>query len=745
MHAGGEQDGSDSRSGEFPPKESAEGLAEELGQRFTAVRELGQSKSSRTYLTRDRQREGKLCVIKELVPQATDPAALPAAKARFEQEANLFYQLDHEQIPKFHQLPKVVSPALGAEEPVDSAAGTEPLYLAQDFVQGPTYQSLLESRQEFGGTFSETEITQLLYQLLPVLSYIHSMGVVHRNISPSNLILRQSDGLPVLTGFGSMENTAGYASLQQINTGSATPSDDLYGLAATLLVLATGEAPEMLSDPSYGTWRGYETLSPKLGQVLKRMLSANPNERFPTADAVLAALQAQGTPLDEIDGTINGGMGGGNSLYPTTAEYEDNTVMAITSPEVMPDQPMAYADSAANESEVYDDELRSPEIEDSQAGASQALIGLLIVLGIAATLLMLYALTRGNRTTADNGQPVTSVNGPNGAQSGGSSGEYSPEEAARKEAIRRRLDSLGIGEAYFTRLVDQLFYEKYPVLLTSGPNGGRKPLTSAPEDEPLRIRWDNLSAGLLDTLDNNFSSGSRRKLGSYSEADRSQWRSLTASANVSDRALGDLADAKFFTLFPTQSGRDFLTQPVGQLYYAITDDTAQAVNAGSATEAVAFNKGELSKDVSSRLRAGEGRIYLVQLSAGQLLRLNLSAPASSTQLSLYPPEPTDDTPAVFADSTKTTWSGAVTQTGAYELVVVNRSNQTIDYQLAMSVDNVTSTPVAPPRESVETGGQTGGQTSGQTADDPNGQTSGAGSATDSTGNAGSDTSGNVGN
>ena len=725
MHAGSEQGGSNSLSGEFPPKE----LAAELGQRFTAVRELGQSQSSRTYLTSDRQREGKLCVIKELVPQATDPAALPAAKAQFEQEANRLYQLDHEQIPKFHQLPKVVSPATSSnasdlEEPVDPAAGTEHLYLAQDFVQGPTYQSLLESRQSFGGAFSETEITQMLYQLLPVLSYIHSRGVVHRNISPGNLILRQSDGLPVLTGFGSIDTTASYASPQQINRGSAEPSDDLYGLAATLLVLATGEAPEMLSDPSYGTWRGYETLSPKLGQILKRMLSPNPDERFPTADAVLAALQAQGTPLDEIDGTINGGMGGINSLYPAPVDYEDNTVMAITSPEVMPAQPMGY-ESAANESEVYDDELRSPEIEDSRAGASQALIGLLIVLGIAATVLMLYALTRGNRTTADNGQPVTSVNGSNGAQSGGpGGGEYSPEETARKEAIRRRLDSLGISDAYFTRLVEQLFYQRYPVLLTSGPNGGRKALTSAPEDEPLRIRWDNLSASLLDILDNNFSSSSRSKLGNYSEADRSQWGSLITAANVNERALNDLVDAKFFTLFPNQSGQDFLTQPVGQLYYAIADDTAQSLSSGSATETVAFGQGQLSKDVNGQLRAGEGRIYLVQLSAGQVLRLNLSAPSNSTQISLYPPNPTDANPAVFADSTKTTWSGALTQTGAYELAMVNRSDQTIDYQLAMSIDKVTSAPVAPPPKSVGTSDQTNGQTTNQTTS--TGNTAGSG-------------------
>ncbi|MGB3297263.1 MAG: protein kinase [Phormidesmis sp.] len=705
MNAGGEQGKSDSLLGGS--------FQDRLGQRFTVVRELGQSPSNDpsndqpndaadhvTYLARDRQQQDQLCVIKEFIPQASSQTS-----EQLEQAANLLCQLDHEQIPKFYQLPKDTSPL---EPPEKSDANSAPLYLAQDFVQGPTYQAVLESRQ--GGTFFETEITQLLYQLLPVLSYFHSMGVVHRRISPRHVILRQSDGLPVLVGFNARSQTV-------------NPPDDLYGLAAMLLVLATGEVPEMLHDANYGIWRGYETLSPKLGQILKRMLSANPDDRFPTADAVLAALQAYETPLDEIDGA-NGGVGGNSfgSLYPPDDDYsadgyEDNTVMAIAAPVTMSAEPLHPADSAANESRVYDDELRSPERENTEAGASQALIGLLVVLGIAASLLMLYALTRGNRVATDNGQPGTSINGAQSGEANG--GEYSPEEAARKQDIRRRLESQGISEAYFTRLVDQLFYQEYPVLLTSGPNGGRKSLTLAPEDEPLRIRWDNLSTSLLDKLDNNFSSSSRSALGSYSEADRSQWRSLIANANVSDRALNDLVDAKFFTLFPDQSGRDFLTQPVGQLYYAIAQATAESISSGSATETIAFGQNELSKDVSSRLKAGEGRIYLVQLSAGQLLRLNLSAPANSTQISLYPPEPTNESPAVFADSEQTTWSGALTQTGLYELVVINRSTETVDYQLAMSIDKVTSTPVTPPPSTGDTSGETDGADDDTSSQQPN--------------------------
>jgi len=53
-----------------------------------------------------------------------------------------------------------------------------------------------------GLRFSEAEVIQMLLQILPVLEYIHSMGVIHRDISPDNLILRSSDHLPVLIDFG---------------------------------------------------------------------------------------------------------------------------------------------------------------------------------------------------------------------------------------------------------------------------------------------------------------------------------------------------------------------------------------------------------------------------------------------------------------------------------------------------------------------------------------------------------------
>ncbi len=758
------------------------------GDRYTVIRELGQGGSTRTLLAQDHQRQDELCVIKEFVPQvppidgpvegsSVDGSSvegssiegsvdseemLTKAKALFEQEAKVLCQLDHEQIPKFRQLP-----------PSESA---DSLYLAQDYVQGSTYQALLEDRKRFGGKFSETEITQLLYQLLPVLSYIHGKGVIHRDISPDNLILRLTDGLPVLVDFGSV-------------TGKADPSSDLYALATTLLTLVSGKDPQGPNEATGLTGlmgesvRGYESLSPKLAQILKRMRSPQPDARFPTAEAVLEALQAddppsENPPSDELGNAMYGGApsnfsagqdpGAGNAfnLYALTGigtagaagmagavdsqginnpevDYEDGQVLSITTPEVMPTEAMGYVDSAANESEVYEPEMVSGPNKASQIEAKQALIGLLATLGLVSALLMLYALARGNRAPADVALPrVDTAN--ESRTEGRIEGEYSVEETARRQTIRSRREAQGISESYFTNLIDQLFYQEYPMLLTSGPNGGRKTITSAAADEPLRIRWDNIATRVLNTLEGSFSGSSLSSLGTYNEASRDRWRTLIEPANVSDRALNDLVDAKFLNLFPNQSGQDFLAEPVGQLYYALAEDRAQAISAGGVTETVRFAEGTFSQDVRGQLNPGEGRIYLMSLSVGQLLRLSLEAPAESTQLSIYPPEPTDDNPALIADSRETNWSGSLTQTGLYEVVVINRSGELIDYSLTVSVDNITSTPVAPPAKPAETPDQntsnqstsnqsTSNQSTNQNSQSPNGSANPSNSAGSQTG------------
>jgi len=275
-----------------------------LGSRYRILRELGRGGFGYTYLAEDVNRFNELCVLKEFLPQVNDDEALQKAKQLFEREADVLYQLNHPQIPKFRELLRVHTRGRGR------------LFLVQDYVEGPTYQELLETRLNSGNRFSEPEVVQLLQQILPVLSYLHNVGVIHRDIAPDNLILRNMDGLPVLIDFGGVKQLAtvlqqqvgtnivptrlgkaGYAPEEQMETGQVTPSADLYALGVTALVLLTGQSPDFLYDRFTKRWRwqDYVSLSPRLTKVLERMLAPRVGDRYSSATAVSQALSSPDT------------------------------------------------------------------------------------------------------------------------------------------------------------------------------------------------------------------------------------------------------------------------------------------------------------------------------------------------------------------------------------------------------------------------------------------------------------------
>jgi len=160
-----------------------------LGGRYRVLRQLGRGGFGHTYLVEDVNRFQELCVLKEFNPQVRDKIALDKAQAMFEREASILYQLNHPQIPRFRELLRE----------------GDKLFLVQDYIEGPSYHELLNRRRQYADRFSEAEVTQLLTQLLPVLQYLHSVGIVHRDISPDNLIQRNADGRPVLIDFGGVK------------------------------------------------------------------------------------------------------------------------------------------------------------------------------------------------------------------------------------------------------------------------------------------------------------------------------------------------------------------------------------------------------------------------------------------------------------------------------------------------------------------------------------------------------------
>ncbi|MDJ1181925.1 serine/threonine-protein kinase [Roseofilum casamattae] len=271
-----------------------------LQNRYRLVQQLGQGGFGCTYLAEDLARFNELCAIKELIPNTQNGQGLAKARELFEREAAILYRLQHLQIPRFQ-----------ANFEQDGR-----LFLVQDYVEGKSYQTLLEERQSQGWAFSEDEVKRLLKQILPVLGYLHAQGTIHRDIAPDNIMWRQEDGLPVLIDFGvgktiatqlylgSAEQGAvattvgkiGYAPREQMQGGLVYPNSDLYALGVTALVLLTGKSPGQLLDLETLRWTiPSPPISPQFAQSLHRMVAETPGDRFPSADRVLAALR--GAPV----------------------------------------------------------------------------------------------------------------------------------------------------------------------------------------------------------------------------------------------------------------------------------------------------------------------------------------------------------------------------------------------------------------------------------------------------------------
>lgn len=267
------------------------GLTPLLRGRYRVVSALGGGEFGRTYLAEDIDKLNENCVVKQLAPRVQEAWVLQKATQLFEQEAKRLQQLGkHPQIPTLY--------AYFGENNY--------LYLVQEFIEGNNLLQELERE----GVFDEVKIRELLHDLLPVLSSVHSQQVIHRDIKPANIIRRQSDRKLVLIDFGAAKQitatimagtgtiigSLGYAPFEQMHEGEAYPSSDLHGLGATCFNLMTQISPQSLWQVQGYDWVQHwqqhlkYPISNELEQILNKLLSENPYHRYQSADEVLKDL-----------------------------------------------------------------------------------------------------------------------------------------------------------------------------------------------------------------------------------------------------------------------------------------------------------------------------------------------------------------------------------------------------------------------------------------------------------------------
>lgn len=280
-----------------------------IDNRYLIQKILGQGGLGRTYLAFDTHRFNEPCVLKEFAPFGSGQYDLEKSRELFKREAKILHQIVHPQIPKF----------LACFE------GQGRLFLVQEYVNGKTYSALLKQKRQQGTNFSEPEIIQWLMNLLPILEYIHQRGIIHRDISPDNIMKPDGEQLPVLIDFGvgkltnslldeqnsshhqsyvgkmSFVGKIGYAPREQISMGRCSPSSDLYSLGVTAIVLLTGKEPTMLLDQHSleWQWREYVNISSAFGKILDKMTADRPLQRYQSVQEVLLNIQQiiHGQPL----------------------------------------------------------------------------------------------------------------------------------------------------------------------------------------------------------------------------------------------------------------------------------------------------------------------------------------------------------------------------------------------------------------------------------------------------------------
>lgn len=223
-----------------------------------------------------------------------DPQTFQHGKRRFHREAQTLAKLDFSHIVKVY----------------DSFEENNTAYIVMEYIKGVTLAEYVEQN----GPIPGARLLELFQPLMRDLDTIHKKGMVHRDISPDNIMLTEESDSLKLIDFGtakdltpsdgrsrsySMSHTVvriNYSPIEMFSSAKKQPSADIYSLCATMYFCLTGAEPPSALDRAFDDTLKLPPLS-GLGRntekVILKGMSLKPENRYSSAEELMQALDGR--------------------------------------------------------------------------------------------------------------------------------------------------------------------------------------------------------------------------------------------------------------------------------------------------------------------------------------------------------------------------------------------------------------------------------------------------------------------
>jgi serine/threonine protein phosphatase PrpC len=266
-----------------------------LDERFQITDVISRSAMSSVFKATDLKTGQRVAVKVPLPSLEGDPAAF----SRFEREEEIGRTLDHPRILK------IVA--------IDANEKSRP-YIVMELLEGQTLERLMHQIRPL----PESDALQIVSQVCDGLEYLHSNGVVHRDLKPQNIMLCSDGTLRIMDfgiakvaasrrmTFGSFSPTMGtpdYMAPEQVKGQRGDERTDIYSLGAILYEMLTGRVPfegqnaymimnaRLLGDPVAPRVHN-RSIGPQVEEIVLHAMARDPNDRYPSAAAMKADVDA---------------------------------------------------------------------------------------------------------------------------------------------------------------------------------------------------------------------------------------------------------------------------------------------------------------------------------------------------------------------------------------------------------------------------------------------------------------------